>query len=216
MSERPPPPVTITAPDRGTADADVLVGGASAARAQLPLRLRAIGLAAVAVLGAGIAVVVQEPVVDPPAAQPISVGVPGVTAAVELVEEGELVTGLSVILVLRDDSAGRGDSNGGPVPVELRLVDITARGFQVRLRSGALPLRLGAVGRFGSGQQDVVPLATQVVVTDCSVDVGTPRRITLSLRRDDGPVGMLAAQAGPGVVRALDDLVRRTCRRPRG
>jgi hypothetical protein len=86
----------------------------------------------------------------------------------------------------------------------------------VRLVGRSAPLPLGPIGRFGSGLQYVVPLSAEVVVVDCSVEVGAQRRITLLVQRGGGPSLPVRVDVGTAFVRALDDLVRRTCRRPRG
>lgn len=86
----------------------------------------------------------------------------------------------------------------------------------MRLVGRSAPLVLGEIGRFGSGLQYVVPLGAEVVVVDCSVEVGAQRRVTLMLRRGDGATRPVQVDVGAAFVRALDDLVRRTCRRPRG
>lgn len=217
MGDRSPPPITLIVPGRAAVPDEVLAVGPAPQQRSLPLRLRALALTAAAVLVAGVVGAVQlESSPAPPLRLPVPTGVPGVTARAFVAAEAPLVTGLSLRLLLEGaDEPGRGDTGGSSVPEQLRLTDVAVRGFQVRPRSGALPLELGAIGRFGSGGR-AVDLPVDVVVTDCSVDVGAQRRITASLRRDDGPVGSIVVQGSPAVVRALDDLVRRSCRRPRG
>ena len=167
-------------------------------------------------LGGGIAAAVDQGRM-PPAPRPLPVSAfPGVTASAQVVRERELVTDLALEVVVAGGGTGQGDTGGDPEPEQLRLVDVTARGFQVRLLGRPAPLVLGDIGRFGSGLKYVVPLGAEVVVVDCSVEVGAQRRLTLALRRGDGPTRPVAVAAEPGLVRALDDLVRRTCRRPRG
>ena len=182
-----------------------------------------VGLAALTVLGAGVLVVRQEPapapvpqVTDGRPQPRVLVGSSRVGGEVRLDEERPLVTRLALDVVVSDAAPGRGDSGGSPEPTPLRLVDVTGRGFQVRLLGGGYPLTLGEFGRFGSGLRTVIPLGLEVVVADCSVDVGAQRRLTLVLRSADGPVATVDAQSNPAVTRALDDLVRRSCRRPRG
>lgn len=180
------------------------------------MRLRALTAAALLVLGAGLGTAAQQrgAPVAPPAA-PRS-GFPGVRATLQVVEERELVTRLRLEISVAGAATGQGDTGGSTVAEQLRLVDVTARGFQVRLTDRPAPLVLGGTGRFASGLPYAVPLPADVVVVDCSVEVGAQRRVTLLLQRGDGPALPVVAQGGPVVVRALDDLVRRTCRRPRG
>lgn len=185
-------------------------------RPPLPDRLRALGAAVVLVLGSGIAVAVdQEDAPPPPRPVPDS-GFPGITARAQIEQERELVTRIRLVIVVAGGATGRGDTGGPAEPEQLRLVDLAARGFQVRLTGASTPLALGEVGRFSSGLQYDVPLRAEVAVADCSVEVGAQRRITLMLRRGDGPARPVAVDAGSELVRALDDLVRRSCRRPRG
>jgi hypothetical protein len=143
-------------------------------------------------------------------------GFPGVTARAQVDEEADLVTRIQLEVLVAGGATGQGDTGGPAEPEQLRLVDVMARGFQVRLLGGPVPRVLGDVGRFGSGLQYVVPLGAEVVVVDCSVEVGAPRRLTLAVRRGDGPTRPVQVDVGTAFVRALDDLVRRTCRRPRG
>ena len=147
---------------------------------------------------------------------PMAVNLPGIQASAQVVAEEEFVARLTLQVSVGGDATGRGDTGGPTEPEQLRLVDLTARGFSVRLRDRSTPLVLGPTGRFGSGLPYVVPLDVDVVVVDCSVEVGAQRRITMAVRRGAGPTGAIGVEAAPEVVRALDDLVRRTCRRPRG
>lgn len=186
-------------------------------RTDLPLRLRALATAGILVLAGGVAAATdQEGREPPPRTVPAPVVVAGLTATARVVAEEEFVTRLGLTALVDEPGTGRGDSNGEAEPSALTLVDLAARGFQLRLVGGALPQRLADVGRFGSGLTQQVPLLVDAVVVDCSVEVGAPRRITLSVRRGDGPVGTVVVASDPEVVRALDRLVSRTCRRPRG
>jgi hypothetical protein len=214
---RPAPPVTVTIPGRGAAPAEVLaVGDPAPRRPPLPPRLRALTAAVLLVLGSGVAAAVDQRSVEPPPPVPPQAGFPGVTARAQLDEQRELVTLLQLEVVVAGGGTGQGDTGGDTEPEQLRLVDVTARGFSIQLVGRAVPLVLGEIGRFGSGLQYVVPLGAEVVVSDCSVEVGAQRRITVLLRRGDGPTRPVRVDTGTAVVRALDDLVRRTCRRPRG
>jgi hypothetical protein len=176
------------------------------------------------VLGAGaLTAVDQQPAPTRPApaapASPTAVagaGAAGATASARVVAENELVVELGLEIAVPGTETGRGDTNGPSEPEQLRLVDLRGRGFALRLLGSSTPLVLGEVGRFGSGRPYVVPLRVGVVVVDCSVEVNAPRALRLSLRRGAGPAGPVLVQADPAVVRALDDLVRRSCRRSGG
>ena len=194
----------------------LVTGPPAPPRPPLPHRLRALTLAVVLVLGAGVLAAVDQREQPPAVPRLTPLGVPGVSAQAFLDQERELAARLAFRVLLAGEETGRGDTNGPAEPEQLRLVDVVVRGYQVRPVDRSLPLTLGPVGRFGSGLRRVVPFDAEVVVSDCSVDVRAPRSITLSLRRGDGPVRQVAVQSEPQVVRALDDLVRRTCRRPRG
>ena len=207
-------------PGRGAAPAELLaVGPPPAGRPLAPQDrwLRALTAAAALVLAAGVLAVAGHE--DPPpaprrAAPPI--GVPGVTATVALVDDGEAMTRLRVAVALAGTSTGRGDTGGSAEPERLELVEVNGRGFAFRPPGAALPLPLGEVGRFGSGLPAVVPVPLDAVVTDCSVDTRAPRRIVLTVRRGGGPTGRVLVASQPDVVRALDGLVARSCRRPGG
>jgi hypothetical protein len=205
-------------PGRGAAPAELLAVGQPEGPRRLPLptRLRALGAACLLVLGSGVAAAVGLEDAPPPAPPAPVVGFPGVTARAQLVEQRELVTRVQLEVVVAGGATGRGDTGGPAGPEQLRLVDVTARGFQVRLVGRSVPLVLGELGRFGSGLQYVVPLGAEVVVVDCSVEVGAQRRLTMQLRRGKGPTRPVRVDVGTAFVRALDDLVRRSCRRPRG
>jgi hypothetical protein len=215
---RPPPRITVTVPGRGLAPAELLAVGPppQRARPRTPLRLQALVLAALTVLGAGVAAAVEQESV-PPAPRPVpQSGFPGVGAVGAVEQEREFAVRLALEVVVAGNGTGQGDTGGAAQPEQLLLVDAVSRGFQVRLVDRSTPLVLGQIGRFGSGRPYVVPLAAEAVVVDCSVEVGAQRRITLVLRRADGPARPVVVATGSELVRALDDLVRRTCRRPRG
>lgn len=221
MPERPPPAITVTIPGRGAAPEELLAVGPPPSRRprrpRLPLRLRGLLAAVLLVLAGGVLTAVQqeqEQVPPRPAAR--GQAVQGVTASAQLDEQREQVVRLALRIVLAGEETGRGDTNGPSEPEQLRLLDVRVRGYQVRLVGRSLPLRLGDVGRFGSGLRQVVPLDAEIVVADCSVDVRARRTITLRLQRSAAPPVDAVVQAGEEVVRALDDLVRRACRRPRG
>lgn len=209
--------MTVTIPGRGAAPAEVLaVGPPAPRRPRLPLRLRALLATVLVVLGAGaVTALQQEPAPPRPSALPPSAAA-GVTATARLDQEQPGSVRLALRVVVAVEETGRGDTNGPDEPERLRLVEISARGYRTRVVERALPLRLADVGRYGSGLRQVVPLGLDVVVGDCAVDPRAPRTLTLRLQRDATPAGAVVVATGPEVVRALDDLVRRACRRPRG
>ena len=168
------------------------------------------------VLVAGVLAAVDGSRSAPPLPQGGVPTFPGVGATARLDDEQELVVRLALRVVVEGGKTGRGDTGGPDEAEQLRLVEVRSRGFAVRLVEQSTPLDLGAAGRFGSGLRRVVPFDADVTVVDCSVEVGAARTLVLSLRRGDGPVGSVPVAAAPEVVRALDDLVRRSCRRPRG
>ena len=180
------------------------------------MRLRSQLAASLLVLAAGVLAAYDGSRPVPPAPPPPAPTFAGVGATARLDAEQELVVRLALRVVVEGRETGRGDTGGPDEPEQLRLVEVRSRGFAVRLVERQLPLDLGAVGRFGSGLRTVLPVDADVTVVDCSVEVGAARTVVLSLRRGDGPVGRVPVTAGPEVVRALDDLVRRSCRRPRG
>lgn len=208
--------MTVTTASRGTVPAEVLaVGPPAPCPPRLPVRLRALLAAALVVLGAGVVTALQqEPAGVRPPAVPASVA--GVTATARLEREQPGSVRLALRVVVAVEESGRGDTNGPDEPEQLRLVAVAARGFRTRVVERSLPLRLADVGRYGSGLRQVVPLGLDVVVGDCAVDPRAPRTLTLRLQREAAPAGAVVVATGPEVVRALDDLVRRACRRPRG
>lgn len=168
-------------------------------------------------LGGGIvAAVAQERQVPAPRDLPAVQTFAGVRASAAVEAEQEFVARVGVAFVVAGSATGRGDTNGPTEPEQLRLLDIIARGFQFRLVDRSTPLVLGPTGRFASGLPYEVRLRADVVVVTCSVDVRAPRDIRAVVRQDDGPAAQVVVDKDPDVVRALDDLVRRTCRRPRG
>lgn len=192
----------------------MLSAGPAPRRPQLPARLRSLLAAVLLVLSAGAFTAVQQEQ-EPPARAARGQAVQGVTATARLDEEREQVVRLALQLVLAEQETGRGDTNGPSEPEQLRLLDVRVQGYQVRLVARSLPLGLGEVGRFGSGLRQVVPLDVELVVADCSVDVRARRTITLRLQRSAAPPVVAVVQSGEGVVRALDELMRRACRRLR-
>lgn len=166
--------------------------------------------------GGIVTAVAQERQPAAPPGLPAAAIFPGVRATAAVETERELVARVGFEFAVDGSATGRGDTNGPTEPEQLRLLDITARGFQFRLVDRSTPLVLGPVGRFASGLPYAVQLQADVVVVTCSVDVRAPRDIRAVVRQDDGPTAQVLVGKDADVVRALDDLVRRTCRRPRG
>ncbi|MCW2614896.1 MAG: hypothetical protein JWN08_1890, partial [Frankiales bacterium] len=98
-------------------------------------------------------------------------------------------------------------TDGSPVP----LLSVSARGFVVTVVGGGLPQPV-PVDRIGTS----LLLDLDVRVVDCSVDSQAPRAVTVAVRRGTFGPTAVRASSGAQVVRALDRLVSRTCRRPRG
>ncbi len=206
-------------PGRGAAPSELLAVGPPAPR---PARGRsATGLlswAVAGVLGAGVLVAVDQRQQPGPAPVPVvaqTSSLYGVTGQVGLIDEQPLVTLLDLVVTVVPGETGREDSTTRPA-AQLQLIDVTARGFVVRLPRRTAPLLLGYVGRFASGTQRVLTLSAEVSVVDCSVEVGAQRTLSLVVQRGNGPVGSVRVRGDEAVVRSLDDLVRRSCRRPRG
>lgn len=186
-------------------------------RPRTPVRLRALLGVVLLTLGSGVvAAVAQERQRPVPANVPAAATFPGVRATAVVQREGEFVARLGLDVMVEGSATGRGDTNGPTEPEQLRLLDITARGFQFRLVGRSTPLVLGATGRFASGLPYAAQLEADVVVGTCSVDINAPRDIRAVVRQDDGPRAEVVVEKNADVVRVLDDLVRRTCRRPRG
>ncbi len=222
--EPPRPPVTVStpggppqgphepAPERDAPGASSRrVAGALAAAAVL------VGLL-VAVSGRGDGADVPA---DPPATSstdrplPRPQRVPGVGATVSLgAAPGErlLVQPLRVEIAL--SPVGRGVP-GAPPPSQRDVVlqGLTARGFAVRLDGPPLPRVLADT--LTLAQPRVVVLDVDAAVSDCSVETQAQRQLVLRVRSRFSQ-GSVRAAVQPEVVRALDRLVSRTCRRPRG
>jgi hypothetical protein len=162
------------------------------------------------VLGTG-SVVAYERETAPPRPRLLAPvpSVAGVAAAVEVgpaAGRSRFVEPLVVTVVLQ----------AGPAAGRLELLAVEARGFALRV-AGGTPRALGDPDRRRRGMlTEVVRLLVDAVVTDCAVDAQAQRTVALRVRPADGPVGVVPAPGDPEVVRALDRLVSRTCRRPRG
>ena len=208
MPGLPPPPVTIVVPGRGEAPAELLaVGDPPALQPVSPSRW--VGLAAVAVLTAGI---VQVAAYDPPAViAPVPQPITGVTvAAVDAGLEGGPLVERFGLLVQVTPPRGRGDSGSPSVQDEVTLLGVTGRGFFVEL-DVALPTLIAPADRRGAR----IDFGARAQVSDCAIDAQAQRTLEVQVRQGARTGEVKVAVAGE-VVRLLDRLVARTCRRPRG
>lgn len=213
-SEPPPPPITVSIPGRGEAPAELLAVGPALERVprRLPRREIAVGALAGAVLLSGVGVSYQRLTAPPPPA-PIRVAptITGVTARTTLAPGGDRFTTPLNLSVELAAVPNRGDSGSPTAQDMVALVGARLAGFSVMLAGGGFPRPLGPVTR----DAQTVQLRLLVSVQDCSVNVFAPRALRLRLQRGTDPAAPVLADAGQGVARALDDLVRFTCRRPR-
>ncbi len=200
--------MTVTAPGSGTRQPDLLEAGPPRARRMRP----AIALAALGVLVLGAAAVrggIDEPPAPVPRATSTAGATAGITATASLAgapTEQPYAQRLTFTVDL--PATGRG---GG---VEAALVGVRLRGFTVQPDDPREVLPLGHFGSTERGRSTTVP-ATAVVV-DCSIEPQARRDIELTVRTGAGADGAVRVLAESDVVRALDRLVGRTCRRPRG
>ena len=211
---RASPPVTVVVPGRGQAPGELLALGPPAdepsPRGPVPPS-RWVALAAVVVLGAG---VVQVATYDAPPAAPVVPPPPisGVTAAAFQVRGlvgGPLLErfGLTVEVAL---PVGRGDSGSPSEQDAVSLLGVTGRGFFLELVGAALPFQVPLDRTGGSLAFD-----TTAQVSDCAIDSQAQRTLELQVRQ--GPrTGEVKVAVDGDVVRLLDRLVARSCRRPRG
>ena len=215
--DREPPPVTVTAPGSGGPPPDLLEGAPARPRRPRPAVLLA--LVTVAVLGAA-ALRGSEPAAPErrpaPVAPAVRTATSGIIATASLAgaATGSPYAQRLALTVDLPAFDGRGDSGGRLLGDEVLLVDVSARGFTVTPDDPRSPLPLGRFGRSTSGVSTTVPL--QAVVDDCSIEPQARRDLVLSVRTGRGPDGAVRVSADADVVRALDALVSRTCRRPRG
>lgn len=94
--------------------------------------------------------------------------------------------------------------------VPVAVLGVSGRGLRVALETTPFAEQVARA----AGVRPVVTATAPVLVTDCSVEVLAQRRLTLEVRRGAERLSV-QVDPGPGVVAALDELVRRTCRRPR-
>ncbi|MBC7374530.1 MAG: hypothetical protein H7323_11125 [Frankiales bacterium] len=206
MYDLPPPPVTIVVP--GAVRAELLAVRDPAVRQAIPPRW--VGLAAVAVLTAGF---VQVAAYDPPAVlAPVPQPITGVTvAAVDAGLEGGPLLERFGLLVQVSRPRGRGDSASPSVQDEVTLLAVTGHGFFIELDGAALPALIGPTDRRGAR----VDFGARAQVSDCAIDAEAQRTLEVQVRQGPRTGAVKVAVAGE-VVRLLDRLVARTCRRPRG
>jgi hypothetical protein len=222
--DRERPPVTVTAPGSGGAPPDVLQGAPPRSGRRWPtaalvlVAVVVLGVAAVRGQGETAAPAPSPPAGPPPAPPPELTPTSGITATASVagattdqpyVQRLTLTVGLPAY-------DGRSDSGGRLLGDEILLLDVSVRGFTLEPDDPRSPLPLGRFGRSTSGRTTTVPLAATAVVDDCAVEPQARRDIVLTVATGDGPDGVVRAVAEPAVVRALDQLVSRTCRRPRG
>jgi hypothetical protein len=216
--DREAPPVTVTAPGSGGPPPDVLEG--APARRTPPRAGAVVALLAVVLLGtAAVRSGDGPPAPDPrpaPAVPPPRTVTSGITATASLAGAATDEPYAQRLTLTVDVPAfdGRGDSGGRLLGDEIVLVGVRLRGFTVEPDDPRSLVPLGRFGRSTSGRSTTVPATA--VVDDCSIEPQAPRDVVLTVRTGDGPDGSVRAVADTDVVRALDRLVSRTCRRPRG
>jgi hypothetical protein len=219
--DREPPPVTVTAPGSQAAVPDLLDGAPERSGRVRP----AVVLAVAAAVLLGVAVVSgRGPSALPPEPRATTVPGPGspgavpggITATASLAgaaTDEPFAQRLTLVVDLPPLDAAAG-SDGRVLGDEAALLGVRLRGFAVRLDDEREVLPLGRFGVASRGRSTTLP-GTAVVV-DCSIEPQARRDIVLFVRSGTGPPGTVRVVAESEVVRALDRLVGRTCRRPRG
>lgn len=219
------PPVTVTDPSGDGGPADGLDSGPPPRTLPRWVPRAAVALGVLAVLAAAVATSREPTAPAAPRAGPSS-PVPGVSARVldlpTFPHRAERVTGDEAYaatfgLLVRQDGVG-GPEDGrsrtavdlGPGP--LSLLGVRGAGFELALVGDDLPEELPPPGRDGLE----VPFELEARVVDCAVDVQAPRSLRLIVQHGQGLPAELPVSSDPAVVRQLDGLVRRSCRRPRG
>jgi hypothetical protein len=117
---------------------------------------------------------------------------------------------LTVVLEPYD---GRSDSGGRLLGDEVALTEVRVRGFAVEPDDRRTPIPLGRFGRARVGRATTVSLAA--AVADCAIESQARRDVEVRVRTGEGPVEVLRAAVQPELVRALDRVFSRSCRRPR-
>ena len=136
----------------------------------------------------------------------------GVTASVfdTAPPGGPLLERLGLLVVIAPPQV-RGDSGSPSEQDQVALLGVTGRGFFVEIVGATLPLPLGPLDRGGGS----FGFDVQAQVSDCAIDSQAQRTLELQVRQ--GPrTGEVKVAVDGDVVRLLDRLVARTCRRPRG
>ena len=216
--DREPPPVTVTAPGSGSPPPDRLEGARRRSRPVRPALVLVL-LAAAALVGTatvrgdGTPAPGPEPVLTGPAPLTATSGITATASLAGAPTDQPYVQRLALTVDLPAFD-GRSDSGGRLLGDEIQLVAVRVRGFTVEPDEPGAPLPLGRFGRATGGRSTTVPL--EAVVDDCSVEPQARRDVVLTVRTGEGPDGVVRAVVGADVVRALDRLVSRVCRRPRG
>ena len=211
--------MTVTAPGSGGPPPDLLEG--APARSRRPGTTAAVVLlvvAAVVIAGVrsvGTTTPPPSPTPQAPAPRTVTSGITATASLAGARTDQSYVQRLTLTVDLPAFD-GRGDSGGRLLGDEVLLLDVRVRGFTVDPDDPRSPLPLGRFGRSTSGRSTTVPLAVTAAVDDCSIEPQARRDVVLVVRTGDGEEGVVQAVAEPDVVRALDGLVARTCRRPRG
>lgn len=224
MEREPPPVVTVTTPGDGQATGDLLASDRPPRppRPPLPRRVRLLALAGAAVLAGGL-VLAQDarepgPVGDRPPPvppSPASAADGGLTATATLSgarTDEPYVQRLTLTVVL-EPYDGRSDSGARLLGDEVALHEVRVRGFAVQPDDRRTPIPLGRFGRARVGRATTVSLAA--AVADCALESQARRDVEVRVRTGEGPVEVLRAAVQPELVRALDRVFSRSCRRPR-
>lgn len=209
----------MVVPARGDQPGEVLATGLPGddlAPRPAPSPSRWVGLSAVAVLCAGVLqVATQQTPAKPAAALPAVAPAPairGVTASVFDTARlgGPLLERLGLLVVIAPPQV-RGDSGSPSEQDQVALLGVTGRGFFVEIVGAMLPLPLGPLDRGGGS----FAFDVQAQVSDCAIDSQAQRTLELQVRQGSH-TGEVKVAVDGDVVRLLDRLVARTCRRPRG
>lgn len=232
-----PPRVTVSIPGRSGSPAELLTGGPPPReRAPVPRWVRPVAAAAGVLALTAFALGQGRDAGAPPAAsatpEPSAArtaartdaaraapdpGPRGIGAAVTLRRVGPdapYVERVTLTVTLRGADL-QGHRPGSPPGQRITLLEVAAPAFQVSFPGRPPPVALRVLDPT-STEVVVVALAADVVVSDCALEPLAQRRFALRLRRGDGPPELLHAQVSPPVVRVLDRLVSRTCRRTPG